>query len=82
MRNVSRLFGAACVLAAAGLTAAVADDKKDAGPFSDKEFVIKVGSDGMHEVELGKLAQTQATSQTTNRTSATIWAVRRAGVSA
>ena len=56
MRNVTRLFGVACVLAAAGLTAAVADDRKPDAPFSDKEFVIKATSCGMHEVELGKLA--------------------------
>jgi putative membrane protein len=61
MRNVTRLFAAAGLLAAS-LTAAVADDKKDAGPFNDQQFVIKVTSDGMHEVELGKLAQTNASS--------------------
>jgi putative membrane protein len=33
-----------------------ADDK----PFDDATFVKKAASDGMHEVELGKIAQTQA----------------------
>jgi putative membrane protein len=62
MRNVTRLFGVACMAAAAGLTGARADDQKDA-PFSDRDFVIKVGSCGLHEVALGKLAQTQGKSE-------------------
>jgi len=47
----------------AGLTlTASAQGEKKKGPFTDEEFVKKVASDGMHEVELGKLAQQKGTS--------------------
>jgi len=50
---------AATVLAVGGTTA---DDtkRKDDKPFDDVTFVKKAASGGMHEVELGKLAQSQA----------------------
>jgi len=48
----------AAVLAAAALPA---DDKKaDNKPLTDQEFVMKAAAGGMHEVELGKVASTNA----------------------
>lgn len=41
------------------LTALSADDKK---PLTDETFVTKAAADGMHEVELGKIAQMNAQS--------------------
>lgn len=60
MRVVMRVFAAAAVLAL-GVGATAQDRKdKDTKPFSDAEFVVKAASDGMHEVELGNLAKTNA----------------------
>jgi putative membrane protein len=53
------LMQASAVVCAAliGTAAVPADDKK---PFTDADFVAKAASGGLHEVELGKLAQTNA----------------------
>jgi len=56
MRNVMRVFAAATLLAFG--VVATADDK----PITDDQFVIKAASSGMHEVELGQLAKTNAAS--------------------
>jgi len=57
------------VVCARGLTAGAGpagnqkpDDPKKDKPFSDAEFVVLAASHGMHEVELGKLAKTNAAS--------------------
>jgi putative membrane protein len=58
MTHATRLCAA--VLLLAGLTAARSQTTRpDDKPFSDAEFVKMAASDGMHEVELGKLAQTK-----------------------
>ncbi len=46
------------------VTSAIAQDKRASTiTFDDAEFVAKAASGGMHEVELGKLASTQARSE-------------------
>jgi len=51
--TLAGLFALSCA------TITVADDKK---PLSDNEFVMKAAMGGMHEVELGKIAITNADS--------------------
>jgi len=60
---VRQLFLTLCATAWT-LAALPADDKglKDDKPLTDNEFVMKVAADGMHEVELGKLAMNNAAS--------------------
>lgn len=59
MAHKTKLVAAVMLLAV--VIGVRADDKKPANQvFNDAEFVKMAASDGMHEVELGKLAQTMA----------------------
>jgi len=51
---------AAAVALLAGVIGARADDKKPAQPLDDATFVRMAASDGMHEVELGKIGAAKA----------------------
>ena len=56
MRMLLRLAAVACAIGF-GATAGLADDKE---PLTDANFVAKAWTGGIHEVELGKLAATNA----------------------
>src|SRR4051812_5052234 len=58
MRQVLRLF--VVFAAMMGFSVSAEEGKKDTKPFDDAEFVNKVGSSGLHEVELGKIAVAKA----------------------
>jgi putative membrane protein len=58
MRRAMGLAGVGLVLAFASLTTLAQRE----APYSDKDFVTKVASSGLHEVELGNLAKNQASS--------------------
>jgi putative membrane protein len=60
MLQKTKLIGALAILAA--VIGARADDKPPAGdqPFDDTTFVKMAASDGMHEVELGKIGTAKA----------------------
>jgi len=58
-RQVMQLLTFSVVLGLT-LSASAQGDKKK--PFTDEDFVKKAASDGMHEVELGKIAQMNASS--------------------
>ena len=66
MRHMLRLSAAACALVL-GVAVLPAEDRKpgedDKTPFTDQTFVAKAASDGLHEVELGKLAQSNGQSE-------------------
>lgn len=55
-------IGLSLALVFSAALVAAQDKKGDGKPFNDAEFVKKAASGGMHEVELGKLAQTAAKS--------------------
>lgn len=60
MRDVMRVIVAACALGFA-VTAMPAGDKvAEDTPLTEAQFVMKAGSGGIHEVELGKLASANA----------------------
>jgi putative membrane protein len=70
MIHATRLCAA--VLLLAGVTAARSQTRPDEKPFDDAEFVKMAASDGMHEVELGKLAQTKARNEAVKKLAETL----------
>jgi putative membrane protein len=67
MRNLMRAAAGTCALFLGAITTSADDAKTDKDknktPFTDQQFVVLAGSGGMHEVALGKLAQTNAGSE-------------------
>lgn len=55
-------FGLLTIVVVAANRPAAGDDRKDDKPFDDKEFVQHTASGGIHEVKLGEVAQSKATS--------------------